>query len=102
MLSLQNLIEEREKLFNEKFCDKSGEWKGYWQEVEIYARDVKQFQLDTINLVIDGVVEMAQDLKTDERKIHDFREWSAETYEEKMLANAILDTVISQLQTLKK
>lgn len=34
--------EDWESEFDEKFC-KDGNWKGYWEEVDIYSKDVKAF-----------------------------------------------------------
>lgn len=45
------------------------------------------------------LVEMIEGMKCGERKTKDFGEWSAETYEEKMLVNWVLEKAI---QIIKK
>ena len=44
------------------------------------------------------LVEKIEKLKTDERKVADFGEWQAETYNDKMLVNAVLDKVLSLIR----
>lgn len=38
-------------------------------------------------------IDSLQTLKTDERKVATFGEWQAETYEDKMLVNAVIQSI---------
>jgi len=44
------------------------------------------------------ILEMIEGVKTDERKVAYFGEWQAETYEEKMLVNSVLDSLKQSIQ----
>jgi len=46
------------------------------------------------NEEIKKIIKIIKSLKTDERKVASFGEWQAETYNDKMLVNAILDKLI--------
>lgn len=43
---------------------------------------------------IKKIIKIAKSLKTDERKVANFGEWQAETYNDKMLVNAVLEKLI--------
>lgn len=97
-MSLQNLIEEREKELNENFewTDFSGDLGNFvlvkkqsdYSTEDTQRNDLKKFHSTSINLILDGVVEMID---------KDFR-W----LDRSIATQMVLDSIISQLQTLKK
>lgn len=101
-MSLQKLIEERSKLFDEKFPDITHVGCDTRLPCGDMKMDIKQFHSETINLILAGVVEMVGQLKPGEDDAFEFGNIVAETYTEKRVALEVLDEVISQLQTLKK
>lgn len=91
-MSLQKLIEEREKQFDEQFlCD--GEL--LVPEGVDDANDIKQFHSETINMILEGVVEMCIEIKWEDNQFN-------QKSEAKKGYNAALEDVKFQLQTLKK
>ena len=49
------------------------------------------------NQAYTSLVEGIEGMKTDERKVATFGEWQAETYEDKMLVNAILTDILENV-----
>ena len=49
------------------------------------------------NQAYTSLVEGIEGMKTDERKVATFGEWQAESYEDKMLVNAILNDIIEKV-----
>ena len=116
-MSIQNLIEERNKKFDEEFVYSdleatSGQpakkpWRPTHQLRDAETTALKQFHSDSINMIIDGVVEMVNV----EKRIHKqlSHEWIGICLKgEKHTINPhtekveVLEEIISQLQTLKK
>jgi len=52
-------------------------------------------------MLIEEIEVMIEGMKTDERKTATFGDWVAETYEEKMLVNAVLEEVKNKISKLK-
>ena len=52
--------------------------------------------------LIDNLIKELEGKLPDERKVATFGEWQAETYEEKMLARAVLTDTITTLQALRE
>ena len=49
------------------------------------------------NQAYTSLVEGIEGMKTDERKVATFGKWQAETYEDKMLVNAILNDILENV-----
>jgi hypothetical protein len=60
---------------------------------DITDKDIKSFLAEREQALIEGIVEMIEDMKTEERKTKDFGDYTAESYYEKMFANAVLSEV---------
>ena len=71
---------------------------------------IKQFISETIDYVLaaerEKYIKLIEELKTDKRKVSVFRKgmnsWEAETYDEKMLVNAVLQVAIKRIKSLTK
>ena len=65
------------------------------------AKDIHYHYLQSIsqdrNQAYTRLVEGIEGMKTDERKVATFGEWQAESYEDKMLVNAILTDILEKV-----
>lgn len=128
-MSLQNLIEEREKLANAKFPEILGlevfpdgtdnqlcirdEDDEIIESIDFSdeVKELKQFHSNSINMIIEGVVEMVRskkvEIKVEKPKMGRPYKYprvkiTREQYFTEEGLNKTLEDIISQLQTLKK
>lgn len=55
----------------------------------------------TWNLAMERAATIGNELKTDERKVATFGEWQAESYTDKMLVNAVIETIATAIHNEK-
>ena len=58
----------------------------------------RQFIIKSLKANTQAVIEMLEGMRTDERRVATFGEWQAETYEDKMLVNAVIQEAIDKLK----
>ena len=103
----QDWKEEFDKMFDDNFWSRIGEEELY---SDAYSKPIKQFISETIDYVLaaerEKYIKLIEELKTDKRKVSVFRKgmnsWEAETYDEKMLVNAVLQVAIKRIKSLTK
>jgi len=66
-----------------------------WRKIAIAS--VNQALEEDRDQVYTSLVEGIEGMKTDERKVATFGEWQAESYEDKMLVNAILNDILENV-----
>ena len=88
-------VEEWEETFDLMHRDSPN---GAFQDRIVTKEVLKHFISQTITNAVkverERLVESLKELKTDERKISEFGNWLAESHDEKMLTNAVIDTCI--------
>ena len=67
------------------------------QPKNVYTLDWQSMLTQDRNQAYTSLVEGIEGMKTDERKVATFGEWQAESYEDKMLVNAILTNILEKL-----
>ena len=67
------------------------------QPKNVYTPDWQSMLTRDRNQAYTRLVEGIEGMKTDERKVATFGEWQAESYEDKMLVNAILTDILEKV-----
>ena len=78
----------------EEFKEKYGGQKFVYATEDVVIYEIKQ----SLKANTQAVIDMLEGMKTDERKVATFGEWQAETYEDKMLVNAVIQEAIDKLK----
>ena len=81
-------LKSTDEILDESFW--TDEWDGTGDEI---ANLLTQDRNQAYTSLVEGI----EGMKTDERKVATFGEWQAESYEDKMLVNAILTDIIEKV-----
>ena len=92
-MTIQQLIEEQERLFWDELGKANDDCVGDEEEMLKGFRDFLRSSLQNLR---DEMLDEVRKMKPDERKVATFGDWQAETYGEKMLVRAVLDTIIDK------
>lgn len=102
MKPISQIIKEGEEEFDKKIPLSDFIWEGGdASEGKFHEKNIlkiKDFNRTQAKAILQGVIEMIESMKCDERKTKDFGDFVAETYEEKMSINQALTQVIEKLK----
>lgn len=98
------VVSEWEMAFDEAWPQMLGQvWKEM-KSIEDIAVDERPYLKAFIRKLLSSrnkqIAEVIRSMKADERKVMDFGDYEAETYDEKTLANAVLEYVADRIESL--
>lgn len=104
MQKLDQFIEETTQSFLFNRCPQVGTEEERKLEKDILGSETYtiteeklcEFLRSSLQKLTDEMLDEVRKMKPDERKVATFGDWQAETYEEKMLVRAVLDTIIDK------